>query len=135
MKAACCSLATLFAIGLWAPLPGLAQDAPAEPQERIRHLTVYGDDPCPPSTGEEIIVCARRPETERYRIPEALREPPPDPESESWAVRAESLEYVGRTGTDSCSTVGPGGFTGCLNQLIRDAREERRQAAAQPPPR
>jgi hypothetical protein len=140
MTGARSSLALLLALGL---LPAAAAQQPAQlpaqealppgPPEKIRQLIVYGSDPCPPSTGEEIVVCARRPETERYRIPENLREPEPDPESESWAARAESLEYVGRSGIDSCSPVGPGGMTGCLTELIRRAREERRQAATVPP--
>ena len=30
-----------------------------------------------------------------------------------------SLEYVGRTGIQSCSTVGPGGVSGCWNEMVR----------------
>lgn len=108
--------------------PTLAQPAEAS-EEKISRLIVYGNDPCPKGSGDEIVVCARRPDTERYRIPENLREPAPGPESDSWAVRAESLEYVGRTGTQSCSTVGPGGFTGCWEQMMRVARQERRANA------
>ena len=33
--------------------------------------------------------------------------------------RARAIEYVGRTGIQSCSTVGPGGFTGCWEQMVR----------------
>lgn len=107
-----------------------AQTAASEQQDTIRRLIVYGNDPCPAS-GDEIVVCARRPEGERFRIPEGLRDEAqdPSPESESWAVRAESLEYVGETGIQSCSTVGPGGQTGCWEHLMRQAREERRAAA------
>ena len=105
---------------------------PAGQQPQIRQLVVYGRDPCPrATTGEEIVVCARKPETERYRIPKELRDQPStDPASTSWARKAESLEYVGRTGINSCSTSGPGGFTGCLNQMIAAARAERQQDAA-----
>jgi hypothetical protein len=111
----------------------LAAPTVAQPAERITRITVYGRDPCPrASSGEEIVVCARKPETERYRIPRELRDQPgTDPASQSWANRAESLEYVGRTGIDSCSTVGPGGFTGCLAQMLAAARAERRQAKAE----
>jgi hypothetical protein len=90
----------------------------------INQLIVYGSDPCPQSTGDVITVCARRPEADRYRIPENLRTSQ-DPESNSWTNRAIELSYVGRTGTDSCSPSGAGGFTGCLNQLIATARAER----------
>jgi hypothetical protein len=129
MKAAL-SLAALAAASAAAllPVPASAQ------QEKVRRLVVYGADPCPRSTsGDEIVVCARRPETERYRIPRELRDrPDDDPESTSWAVRAESLEYVGRTGIQSCSTVGPGGVSGCWNELVRAWRNDRRQGDGEP---
>ena len=92
---------------------------------RVSQLIVYGDDPCPPSTSEEIVVCARRPEDDRYRIPEPLRRNSQVSDNESWASTARSLEYVGRTGIQSCSTVGPGGFTGCWAEMMRQAREDR----------
>lgn len=102
----------------------------------VLRLTIYGNDPCPRSTEERIVVCARRPESERHRIPESLREDP-DRAAPSWAERAEALETVGDTGPQSCSTVGPGGFTGCWEEMIRQARRERERAArrVQPPPR
>ena len=123
--------AALFALTLLV-VPPLAAPAAAQSGERIKRVIVYGREACPRGTGDEIVICGRRPESERYRIPEELREPSDNPENESWAVRARSLEYVGRTGTQSCSTVGPGGFTGCWEQMMRQAREERRQAGGQP---
>ncbi|HEX8644928.1 MAG TPA: hypothetical protein VF702_13540 [Allosphingosinicella sp.] len=92
---------------------------------RVSQLIVYGDDPCPASTEEEIVVCARRPEDDRYRIPEPLRGTG-QRRDRSWAANARSLETVGRTGIQSCSTVGPGGFTGCWAEMMRQAREDRR---------
>jgi hypothetical protein len=129
MKAAMTAAAVLLAAAGSASFPAAAQTG-----ERVSRLVIYGNDPCPRST-DEIVVCARRPESERYRIPEALREGSDNPENESWAARAQSLEYVGRTGIQSCSTVGPGGFTGCWAEMMRQAREERRAAATQPRPR
>ena len=124
-------LAIIAAIGLNLA----AQAAPAVEDDRpVRRITVYGRDPCPRSSDEEVVVCARRPESERYRIPQALRERPEDAE-QSWADRAESLEMVGRTGPQSCSTVGPGGFTGCWEEMVRQARRERQQARRQAEPR
>ena len=110
---------------------GLAAPAAAQ-GDRISRIIVYGNDPCPRNaSGDEIVVCARKPETERYRIPKELRDAPStDPASQSWANKAESLEYVGRTGIQSCSTVGPGGWTGCFAQMLAAARAERRQAAS-----
>ncbi len=100
----------------------LAVAAPAAAQRtvddlRINQLIIYGADPCPASTEEEIIVCARKPESDRYRIPENLRRNPNEPANRSWTERAIELSYVGRTGTQSCSTVGPG-----LDRLLRSAR-------------
>ena len=110
------------------PAPAAAQ------QDKVRRLIVYGNDPCPRAAGgDEIVVCARRPETERYRIPKELRDQPSDdPENTSWAVRAESLEYVGRTGIQSCSTVGPGGVSGCWNELVRAWRRDRASGDGEP---
>lgn len=96
-------------------------------QERVNALIVYGNDPCPRGNGDEIVVCARKPEGERYRIPESVRIDPNDPANRTWADRAVSLEYAGRTGIGSCTPVGPGGSTGCLSQILHQAREERRQ--------
>lgn len=98
---------------------------PASAQRNDNVLIIYGNDPCPTSGGEEIVVCARLPEGERYRIPEALRETRELPADLSWRQRAEALEYVGATGTMSCSPVGAGGFTGCTQELLRAARAER----------
>lgn len=106
-------------------VPG-AQTPAAEP--RVNQLVVYGSDPCPASTDDEITVCARLPEDDRFRIPPNLRENPDAPANQAWMNRAIELSYVGRTGTDSCSTVGGGGFTGCMSQIINQARAERRAA-------
>jgi hypothetical protein len=102
-----------------APAPAPA----AEP--KISAMIVYGEDPCPPSTDDTIVVCARKPEGERYRIPEVLRGDPNDPKNQAWASRATALEFAGRSGIGSCSPVGPGGATGCFNQIVREARAER----------
>jgi hypothetical protein len=73
----------------------------------------------------EIIVYARKPESERYRIPEKLRQGGSLQSRQSWANRAIALETYGRTGINSCSPVGPGGFTGCNQQLVNQAFKER----------
>jgi hypothetical protein len=117
----------LAAGALLAAAPATAQ-APAATraaEPKISTMIVYGDDPCPPSTDDTIIVCGRQPEKERYRIPEALRGNPNDPTNQAWATRAQALEYAGRGGIGSCSTTGPGGASGCFNQIVRQARAER----------
>ena len=131
MKAAFISAVALAAATALVPAPVTGQ-ATTSAQERVSRIVVYGRDPCPRGSGDEIIVCARRPESERYRIPESEREPSDNPENESWAARAQTIEYVGRTGIQSCSTVGPGGVSGCWEQMVRAWREDRRRAADTP---
>jgi len=116
--------ATLLA----AAVPALAQDDAAAAAdagtERVNQVIVYGDDPCPPSTGDEITVCARKEESERYRIPEILRQSD-DPENVAWTERVKSYETVGTFGTMSCTPSGIGGWTGCTQQLIDAAYAEK----------
>lgn len=128
--AATAGLGTVLSV---AATPAAAQSAS---DVRIAEIIVYGNDPCPRSTEDEVVVCARKPEAERYRIPERFRESGPIQTRQSWAARARSFEYVGRTGTMSCSAVGPGGHTGCLQNMIDRARAEARAAAGEavPPP-
>ena len=94
-------------------------------RERIATLVIFGDDPCPRSSEDEIVVCARQPESERYRIPEELRRTR-DRGSENWGDRATSIEYVGRTGVQSCSTSGSGGASGCFREMARKACDEQK---------
>lgn len=128
MKTAFLAAAAFGALALAgsATAQGQAQAGPVTPPEdvKVNQLIVYGDDPCPKTTEEEIVICVRQSENERYRIPAPLRGVE-RPENTSWAARATELQYVGRTGIQSCSPVGPGGATGCLSQLINQARAER----------
>jgi hypothetical protein len=117
----------VFAGGFAAlPAPALAQA-----DSRVSEIIVYGNDPCPRSTDDEVVVCARKPESERYRIPENFRSSGPRQAGEAWANKARALETVGATGINSCSPVGPAGHTGCLIQVIKQARAESDEAAAQ----
>ena len=126
---AAAGLGTVLAV---ASAPAAAQTADVE----IAEIIVYGDDPCPRSTDDTVVVCARKPESERYRIPERYREGGSRQSRESWAARARSFEYVGRTGIQSCSAVGPGGHTGCLQNMIDRAQAEYRDSRGEavPPP-
>ena len=108
---------------LGAPAPALAQNA------KVSEIIVYGTDPCPRSTDDEVVVCARKPESERFRIPERYRQTGPRQSRESWANKAMAFETYGRTGINSCSPVGPAGFTGCTQQLINQAFKERKEQA------
>lgn len=118
-------LASAMAIGTLTLVPAAAQDAD---EDRVNTLVVYGDDPCPQSTAEEITVCARMDEGERYRIPPRLRESI-DPANEAWASRVRSLEAVGDFGPMSCTPIGSGGELGCTAQMIEAAFAERAQGS------
>ena len=121
--------AALIALAL-SPLALIAGAGPALAQsdgEKINQLIVYGDDPCPQSSEAEITVCARKGESERYRIPEVLRGDPDNPKNEPWTERVEAYETVGAQGIASCSPVGVGGATGCMARLIDAAYKERRE--------
>jgi hypothetical protein len=119
---------TLAVTGIALALPAVLAPSPALAQNgRISEIIVYGTDPCPRSTDDEVVVCARKPEGERYRIPEKLRETGSRQSREAWANRAIAFETYGRTGINSCSPVGPAGFTGCTQQLINQAFTERRE--------
>lgn len=99
--------------------------APATAAPRERLVEAFGNDPCPQSSNDEIVVCARRPESERYRIPVALREPA-SADLVTATERVHEMIDIGRTGTDSCSAVGPGGFTGCFLKAVRHGHDEKR---------
>jgi hypothetical protein len=101
-----------------------AQNAP---DEKINQLIVYGNDQCPESKGEEIVVCARMAEKERYRIPTSLRDDPNDIRKDSWTNRVVAYEYVAAAGTMSCSPTGAGGFTGCGLGEINKSYAEKKQ--------
>lgn len=112
-----------------AAAPLLVPAAQAQNAAQNGVLLIYGDDKCPTNdSGEEIVVCQRLDESERFRIPQSLREQPGRPQaSESWAVRSQDALDTGRTGgVGSCSTVGPGGSTGCFVRQATRARAETR---------
>lgn len=124
------AILTLTLIPLAFAAPVLAQDAPAaDGNERVNQLIVYGDDPCPASADpNEITVCARKDEGERYRIPENLRESS-SPQNNAWTNKVLAYETVTRRGIMSCSPVGAGGELGCTQKLIKDAYDEKRNSS------
>ena len=121
------SAAAVAVSGAYAALPAAANAQAAQPN--IAEIIVYGNDPCPRSTDDQVVVCARRPEAERYRIPQNMRQSGTPQQMQSWAVRSKNLETVGATGINSCSPVGPAGYTGCLEKVIKEAYGERKQQA------
>lgn len=120
------ALATLLLTGgalLASSSPALA----ADPPERIYALVVYGDDPCPQGEGDEIVVCARKPESERYRIPKSLREKPKPMGGPGWASQVSMMEAAGQAILPgSCSPNGSYGSTGCTEAMLRQWYAEKR---------
>lgn len=114
-------LATATAALAVLPAPAAAQ---SEPGDKVNTVIVYGDDECPQSSDDEIVVCARMEESERYRIPQQLRQST-DPANEPWASKVRAYETVGNFGALSCSPVGSGGELGCTAQMIENAYRER----------
>jgi hypothetical protein len=62
---------------------------------------------------DAITVCGRRDQQKRYQVTDPAA--PYDPEGLVKGVMTERMGWIseGDTGIDSCSPVGPGGFTGC----------------------
>lgn len=112
------------------PLPALAQSRQAE-------VIVYGTDPCPRSTDDQIVVCTRRPETERFRLPKNMRPSGTRQVRNSWVNRSKVFSNQGAIGPMSCSAVGPAGYTGCALQEINQAAQQRAedQSSDTPPSR
>ncbi len=92
--------------------------------ERWSILVTYGDDDCPESTSSEIVVCANRPEEERYRIPKDIRDKQKEEQAHyatSWTSQFQNHEDEARLGRpNSCSPVGTNGFSGCQAAMLRD---------------
>ena len=114
-----CAAALLAVAAFGCPAPAAVQQG-----SRMSTLVVYGNDPCPRSSDSEIVVCARQPESERYRIPKQFRGRRYDAARDgSWAGTAMMLEQVSREGiVNSCSPVGTGGQTGCFQKFLAESR-------------
>ncbi len=90
---------------------------------RQKLVTVFGTDPCPKSTDpDEIVVCTRKSDNERDRIPRELRTDVKPAGAFDGPNRSALLgDQSGGAGggIGSCSAVGSGGGTGC-NQAMQD---------------
>ena len=126
MRLCLSSLVSLIAISGFTPQPIYAEATP----ERFSVLITYGEEECPEAEGDEIVVCANRPESERYRIPKELRQKREDEKaiSHSWTSTVELHDEVSRTERpNSCSVVGTNGFSGCQRAMIRRWFAEQRE--------
>lgn len=98
----------------------LAQDLPRDASIQLTRRD------CPPRGGDqEIVVCGRREDSSRYRVPPS--ENGFDPEGPMESVSRERNRWLeGRDiGIGSCSTVGPGGWTGCFARAVSKAQQQR----------
>jgi len=112
--------------------PPVAQPIPDIPDgSKTISIIVYGNDTCPPGKGDEIVVCARQPESERYRIPKRFRDKKQDTApNNSWTNKVRSTEDASRTAgglPDTCSSVGTGGQSGCYSHFMTQMNQERLQ--------
>lgn len=100
----------------------------AQPPERTSFLVTFGGEKCPEAQGDEIVVCAVQPESDRYRIPKKLRETDDITVLDSsWTSAVESLDDYSRAILpNSCSVNGSAGFTGCTKQMLERWLAERR---------
>ena len=121
-------------------LPGAAKPKPVTGPGQVSRnapvngvLVLYGNERCPTDNdGNEIVVCTRRSASEQFRVPKELREFQITPQNEAWAAKAQGVADtgVGANSIGSCSTVGPGGATGCFNQAARANRQTNKARAA-----
>ena len=116
------AFAILGAAAALIAMPAFAAPAAKTAEAKLSTLLVFGNDPCPRSTEEEIVVCARQPESERYRIPKQLRGRQYNAARDgSWAGTARVLEYVSTRGLPgSCSFNGTAGQTGCFRRFLEE---------------
>ena len=78
----------------------------------------------PTEEAEEIVVCGRRSQADRYRLP--IRDEGFDVNGTTDSVSRDRhrLYEVGESGLYSCSTVGPGGYTGCAWKEFKGTLEQ-----------
>ena len=96
--------------------------APNLPAEASREVAI-GE--CKLVDSDEIIVCGSRKRDERYRLPDRSKLPF-DPAGDLKSVMNERVGWAaeGDTGTQSCSPVGPGGWTGCTLRRQKQNRDQ-----------
>jgi hypothetical protein len=123
--------AALMASGV-AVAQSTVQAETGQPPQRIRSVTLAAGERCPPSSGDEVVVCYQG--GNPYRIPPALRETAPSAANQSWVNRAASMDQASRVAgglPDTCSAIGTGGQTGCALALNRAYAADKRARVAE----
>jgi hypothetical protein len=92
--------------------------------ETVARFRVVPDHCGPKRRPDEIVVCGSRDPSAQYRVPPPARF---DPDGPVASVSRERNRLLGPTGggLGSCSTTGPNGMTGCLNQRVWRDREQK----------
>lgn len=107
-----------------APAPALAQIG----TDRI--IDIYGNEKCPSSNGQQIVVCHHHDAQEQFRIPKDLRDQEPAPQAGGGNANAMNAQATtGGTGVqiNSCNAIGGGVNAGCTKKGI-DAWKAQQQA-------
>ena len=75
--------------------------------------------------GEEIVVCGSREQQRRYQVTDP--DAPFDIRGSVPSVATERMEWIeeGDVGIQSCSAVGPGGWTGCALKAFKKRRKQK----------
>jgi hypothetical protein len=116
----------LGALGLIAGIAFLPAPVAAQRDEKV--LVIFGNDKCPTNAaGSEVVVCSRRPESERFRIPSELR----SNATPGSAPNVSAMAVGGTAGSSTCSNIGGGGGNNCFANQMRAAKAEKRQAKAE----
>ncbi|MEA3035243.1 MAG: hypothetical protein QOH04_1002 [Sphingomonadales bacterium] len=89
---------------------------------RLPELHIVDDCRAKDESGS-IVVCGRRGEA-RYRLPLRQESFDPDGGVESVSRERHSLMEGGEAGIGSCSTVGPGGWTGCFSNTVKRRQQQ-----------
>jgi len=106
-----------------AAMPALAQIS----QDRV--VDVYGDERCPSSNGQQIVVCRHHDIQEKYRIPKDLRDSEPAPQAAGGNTNALSaVNTTGGTGVQiqSCNAIGSGVNAGCTKSQLDNWKAQQR---------
>lgn len=75
------------------------------------------------AAGDEIIVCGRRRDNLRYRLPPSRPVPGTRADQSVGGERFALQQYRSEGGSGSCSTVGPNGSSGCRAKAFRESLE------------
>lgn len=92
-------------------------------------VTVFGDDPCPASNGQEIVICRHAARNEQFRIPQQLRESEIAPQALGGTAVA-AVQTTGGTASQvqSCNAIGAGVSAGCVKKEADAWRAQQRAA-------